>query len=230
MCGPLEQAGKERERIKERKKGEPYTCIPDISLKSFADAVKAPAPTPLPPAPTPPKIKISPPSIKGNPLPQAVIRYQGHIGTADRPSFIDLVPKLNRSLHIHPKFSHVRVVGVKWTPASNLLVCAQTPSPSVLVAALKAIQETFTSDQLIVKDIIPNTRWSRVTLSHVYTGKGPDSPALSPEAIHEELNTHNPNYATLVIRQLPSWVHNPDSFKDGQVSSISFAFEDPDGS
>ena len=30
MCSPLEQAGKERERVKEREKGEPYTCIPDI--------------------------------------------------------------------------------------------------------------------------------------------------------------------------------------------------------
>ena len=29
MCGPLEWAGKERERIKEREKGEPYTRIPD---------------------------------------------------------------------------------------------------------------------------------------------------------------------------------------------------------
>ena len=29
MCSLLEQAGKERERIKEREKGEPYTRIPD---------------------------------------------------------------------------------------------------------------------------------------------------------------------------------------------------------
>ena len=29
MCSPLEQAGKERERIKEREKGKPYTRIPD---------------------------------------------------------------------------------------------------------------------------------------------------------------------------------------------------------
>ena len=27
-----------------------------------------------------------------------------------------------------------------------------------------------------------------------------------------------------------SWVCDPKSFKDGQVSSVSFAFEDPDGS
>ena len=32
MCSPLEQAGKERERVKEREKGEPYTRIPDSLL------------------------------------------------------------------------------------------------------------------------------------------------------------------------------------------------------
>jgi len=119
---------------------------------------------------------------------------------------------------------------MKWTSASNLLVRTQAPSPTSLVAALEAVRPTLTDQQLIVKDIIPNTRWSRVTLSHVYTGKGPDSPAYPPEAIQEELATNNPNYASLTIRQPPSWVCDPKTFKDGQVSSISFAFEDPDGS
>ena len=34
MCSLLEQAGKERERVKEREKGEPYTRIPDRDLLS----------------------------------------------------------------------------------------------------------------------------------------------------------------------------------------------------
>ena len=32
VCSPLEQAGRERERVKEREKGEPYTRIPDTIL------------------------------------------------------------------------------------------------------------------------------------------------------------------------------------------------------
>ena len=69
-----------------------------------------------------------------------------------------------------------------------------------------------------------------MTLSHVYTGKGPDKPAHSPEVIHEELTTNNPNYAALIVQQLPSWIHNPEHFRDGQVSSsVSFAFEGPNG-
>ena len=147
-----------------------------------------------------------------------MVRYQGHVNPEDRPSFAELVPKLNDSLHILPKFSHVRVVGVKWTQASNLLVCAQAPSPSVLIAALEAVRLALIDDQLIIKDIIPNARWSRVTLSHVFTGKDPDTTAHSPETIHDELSTHNPNYAALTIHQLLSWVRDPKSFKDGQVS------------
>jgi hypothetical protein len=56
---------------------------------------------------------------------------------------------------------------VKWTPASNLVVHAQAPSPTVLVTALKAVQTSIKNDQLIIKDVIPNTRWFRMTLSHV---------------------------------------------------------------
>jgi len=198
------------------------------SLKSFAEAVKASAP-PRPPPSLPIKPKNSTPSIKGNPLPKAVIRFCCRITPDTRPSFIDLTNRFNNSLHNHPKFSHVRVIGVKWTVASNLLVCAQAPSPSTLVAALEAVQEVISRD-FAVKDIIPNTRWSRVTLSHVYTGmEETDSCAYSPEEIHEELTTHNPSYVALTIRQLPSWVRNPESFRAEQVSSISFTFEDSDG-
>jgi len=53
--------------------------------------------------------------------------------------------------------------------------------------------------------------------------------AYSPEEIHGELTTHNPTYTALTIWQLLLWVHNPESFRVKQISSISFAFEDIDG-
>jgi hypothetical protein len=37
-------------------------------------------------------------------------------------------------------------------------------------------------------------------------------------------------YATLPITFRPSWVRNPSSYTSDAVSSLSFAFEDPDGS
>ncbi|KAF9784558.1 hypothetical protein BJ322DRAFT_1021289 [Thelephora terrestris] len=199
------------------------------SLKSYADAAKVSAPITPPPPPPPSKPPQPKPPLKRNLLPQAVIQTKGKTDPKSLPSFVDLVTTLNKSLHKHPKHSHVRVVGVKWTAASNLVVCAEAPSPSALVNTLKGVQASITSNLLIIKDIIPNTRWSRVTLSHVFTGKEPDSPAYSPEALHEELFTHNPNYMSFIIRQYPSWIRNPKNFTNGQTSSISFAFEDPDG-
>ena len=199
------------------------------SLKSFAEAVKASAPSPLPPPPRPTKSKISPPSLKGNRLPQAVIRFRDRVDAMSRPSFTVLVPELNNQIQSLPNFPHVQVVGVKWTSASNLLVRAQAPSSSVLVAALEEVHWALEIHQLKIKDVIPNTKWSRVTLSHVYTGKEENSDPFSAETLHSELTKYNPAYASLTIRQPPSWVRNPQSFKDGQVSSLSFAFEDPDG-
>jgi hypothetical protein len=200
------------------------------SLKSYADAAKAPTPKPPPSSPPPTKTAQPKPTAKKNSLPQAVICVKGKIDNKSRPSFTNIVTNLNKSLHDHPKHSHVRVVGVKWTASSNLVVRAQAPSPASLVSALKAVQASIVDDQLKISDIIPNARWSRMTLSHVFTGKDSDSPAFSPEAIHEELSTYNPTYSLLTIRQLPSWIRNPKNFSDGQISSITFAFEDPDGS
>ena len=187
--------------------------------------------TPKPPPPATPAMKTAnprPPNKK-NILPQAVIQVKGHIDAKSCPSFVNLVTKLNKSLHNHPKHSHVHVVGVKWTAASNIVVHAQAPSSSALVTALKATQATLVLKTISTKDIIPNLRWSRMTLSHIFTGKEPDLPAYSPEALHEELSTHNPTYSSLIIRQLPAWIRNPKTFSDGQISSISFAFKDPDG-
>jgi hypothetical protein len=199
------------------------------SLKSFAEAAKAPAHQPPPLNPTT-KPKPKNPPLRGERLPQAVIQFQGRVDAKSRTSFTELVPLLNSSLCKNNKFSHVKVVGVKWTQISNLAVRTQAPSPMVLVAALKAVQASITNDLLIIKDIIPNTRWSCMTLSHVYTSKEPNSSTYNPEDIHEELVLNNPNYALLTIRQLPAWLRNPSSFKDGQVTSVSLAFEDHDGS
>ena len=199
------------------------------SLKSYADAAKVPAPKPPPPTPTPKPTQPKLPNKK-NTLPQVVIQFKGHIESKNCPSFVDLVTKLNESLHKNHKHSHVCVVGVKWTASSNLVVRTQAPSPTALVLALKAVQATLITDLLIIRDIILNTRWSCMTLSHVYTGKEPDLSPHTSETLHEELSTHNPTYAALTIRQSPSWIRDPKKFTDGQISSISFAFEDPDGS
>ena len=118
---------------------------------------------------------------------------------ANHPPYINLVAGINSSLCDLPKHSHVRVVGVKWTSSSNLVVRTQAPSPHALVAALQAVQSVLGDGHLAITDIIPNTRWSHMTLSHVYTGKEPDSPVFNPEGIHKELVLNNPDYTHLII-------------------------------
>jgi hypothetical protein len=50
-----------------------------------------------------------------------------------------------------------------------------------------------------------------------------------PKQCHDTLSRHNPAYRELRITQLPSWVRKPDSYGPNSVSSLAFAFEDPDG-
>jgi len=47
------------------------------------------------------------------PLPQAVVHYQDYLDTRSYLPFVDLVPKLNSSLHNYPKFPYIHEVHVE---------------------------------------------------------------------------------------------------------------------
>jgi hypothetical protein len=72
----------------------------------------------------------------------------------------------------------------------------------------------------------PNVKWSRV----VPTGVSPSSGAVSLDECHRALVALNPAYASLLITLCPSWVCSPSSYSTSAVSSLMFAFKDPDGS
>jgi len=76
----------------------------------------------------------------------------------------------------------------------------------------------------------PNTKWSKITINGVPTGASNDRSPLSPDECHMALAASNPSYTSLSITQKPSWVRPPSSYKPGSISSLSLAFEDPDGS
>jgi len=59
-----------------------------------------------------------------------------------------------------------------------------------------------------------------------WTAKGPYAPA----ECHAALAATSPTYASLSITHPPSWVRPPLSYEQNTVSSLSVAFEDPDGS
>ncbi|KAI0311491.1 hypothetical protein OF83DRAFT_1033859, partial [Amylostereum chailletii] len=70
--------------------------------------------------------------------------------------------------------------------------------------------------------------WSKIILSGVFTRSLPDDPVFSDETLQEAL-IRNPQVAKLNITQPPRWIR-PANTIEGLKSSVSFAFEDPDGS
>ncbi|KIJ57825.1 hypothetical protein HYDPIDRAFT_60299, partial [Hydnomerulius pinastri MD-312] len=70
--------------------------------------------------------------------------------------------------------------------------------------------------------------WSKVMLSGVLTRTLRDEPVFSDDTLKEAL-LRNPIASKLTITQPPRWVRQPETI-DSFKSSVSFAFEDPDGS
>ena len=121
------------------------------------------------------------------------------------------------------------MVGMKWTTASNLLIYTQEPSPYESVDTLDSATALIATP-VPIKDIIPNTRWSCMVLPNIHSGKTPNSPAHSSGILDWELISANPEYNDLTIRQLPSWLCNPELLKDSQLLLVNLAFKDLDGS
>ena len=75
-----------------------------------------------------------------------------------------------------------------------------------------------------------NVKWSKILINGVPTGVSKDRAPYSLDKCHTALAAMNPSYSTLTIMQKPSWVRPPSSYKQDAASSLSVAFEDPDGS
>ena len=74
-----------------------------------------------------------------------------------------------------------------------------------------------------------NVKWSKLRINSIPTGKADTRGSYTPDEVQNALVTENTAYATLTITQKPSWVRDPSSYQPGSISSLSFSFEDPDG-
>ena len=142
---------------------------------------------------------------------------------------------INEGVKTHPAISQVRVSAARWTARGNLVITAGPTTPEKLLNSA-LVQIAYYAKKILTIPIHANTtaranvRWSRLLLNRVPTGTTDESEAHDPNTCHESLLAENPSYATLTITQRPSWVKTPSSYTAGSVSSLSFAFEDPDGS
>ena len=130
----------------------------------------------------------------------------------------------------------VQLAAVRWTAKGNLIITAGPSStPVSLLSAAPHINAILTTT-LQLPSHSPftqpraNIKWSKITINGVPTGASPSRTPYTPEEYHAALAAINPTYATLQITQKPSWVRPPSSYPHGSASSLSVAFEDPDGS
>ena len=160
-----------------------------------------------------------------------------HLGIAkeDRLRPEILCDAINKSLGaISPP--QVKLVAVRWTAKGNLVVTGNTAATthSLQLAAPHISNSIITSLQLPPESLKsqprPNVKWSKLLVNGVPMGALKSRAPFSPDACHNALAANNPSYTSLSITQKPSWVRPPSSYSPGSVSSLTLAFEDPDGS
>jgi hypothetical protein len=155
-----------------------------------------------------------------------------------RPWPVEICSLLNQKLTQSPH-SQVRLSAARWTVRGNLVLWGGPNNTLAhMTLALPLLSETLqasfsahsTSSPTNPPKVRPNIKWSKLLINRVPTGTSPSREAYTPEECHEALLAENPTYASLTITQLPSWVRPPASYSANAVSSLSLAFEDPDGS
>src|SRR5260221_555653 len=153
-------------------------------------------------------------------------------GSRPRPESICEV--INKKLGEVPP-PQAQPAAVRWTAKGNLVITAgPSSSPVSLLSAAPHINAIL-STTLKLPSHSPfaqpraNIKWSKITINGVPTGASPARAPYTPEECHAALAAINPSYATLQITQKPSWVRPPNSYTHGTTSSLSVAFEDPDG-
>ena len=130
----------------------------------------------------------------------------------------------------------VQLVAIRWTVKGNLVITGgptatphtlQLAAPHISTSLFNSLNPSFDSH---LPQPRPNTKWSKICINGVPMGMLANGSPLPPDECHRALTASNPSYASLSIMPKPSWVHPPTSYKPGSVSSLSVAFEDPDGS
>jgi hypothetical protein len=156
-----------------------------------------------------------------------IVRYLGHLPTQDQRLLPKIISsRINAKLSMIPSAKGLSILGSHWNASGN---CVLTFPPQT---STKLIEEHFPAirnamglnkNQVISRD----TPWSKVTLRAVYARDSPSSNVYSEDDLLTSLMA-NPVMSKIKITQMPRWVRCPEDI-DGFKSSISFAFEDPDG-
>ncbi|KAF8594390.1 hypothetical protein BDV93DRAFT_565487 [Ceratobasidium sp. AG-I] len=208
----------------------PSDPVPGLTGPSFAN-VASHAPKDPGPRSRPPKRN---PKASAPPAPSArdPIRFIANFGGTPPPTLFstphaDLFHRLTLALSLHTHISGVRLLGVHWNKARNLVLAFPPDSPgTALLSALPVIRSS-----LHLEPSFPLTRittWSKVMVSSVPAREHVGSPTYSEDALRESFAA-NPSFTSLSVTRPPRWIRNPAAIT-GAHSSFTLSFEDHDGS
>ncbi|KAI5118390.1 hypothetical protein M0805_007524, partial [Coniferiporia weirii] len=146
-----------------------------------------------------------------------------------RPPSKTIIDRIHRVLDAIPTSQHVRFVGAEWNPSGNLIFSFPTSLSirsitAVLPVLRAALRVPLTHPLMISQDV----KWAKVILGRVITRDSPTHPLFTDAQLLDGLSV-NSHFLTLCLTQLPRWLRRPESISSDR-SSITFAFEDPDGS
>lgn len=154
-----------------------------------------------------------------------------------RPPPSDICTNINATL-ARSSSTQVRASAARWTAKGNLVIWGganttahqlTTALPHFSEALQPSLSEMAESAPESPPSLRHNVKWSKLRINSVPTGKADTRGSYTPDEVHNALVAENPAYATLTITQKPSWVRDPSSYQPGAISSLSFSFEDPDG-
>jgi hypothetical protein len=157
-----------------------------------------------------------------------VVRYQGHppsLTSRMHPKAIS--DTINARLNNIPTAQGLQVLGSYYNTSGNIIL---TFPPHTSITRIEDHMLTI-REVLDISSEMPVSRdvpWSKVVLGGVIARVAQREEVFSEEILLEVL-LRNPQIKHLKITQTPRWVRRPQEIS-GFKSSVSFAFEDPDGS
>src|SRR5712675_183413 len=163
-----------------------------------------------------------------------VISLNGAIPEGNRQRPEAICKALNSGISKIAGYAPMQFVAARWTAKGNLVLTAGPSTPLHFLRQnttniSKLVAQTLQLPLLSPPIVRTNTKWSKILINGVPTGKSESRAPYNPEECHTALVAHNHAYTNLSITHKPSWVRSPSSYTPGAISSLSVAFEDPDG-
>ena len=214
------------------------------SLQPKAKGAQAPSTQPPPPKGNPSAqgkgpSHVNPPTFASTAASKARPSLVMELGAIppDKQNVQDITGYVNGKLS-NSGLVNVQLSAARYTKQGNLVLTAHHATIQSqfqqAIPLIKILVKQFYSqaNTPIPEDITarPNVKWSKILINSVPVGISDSRGPWTPNECNLALVAHNPFYASLTITQKPSWVRPPSTLKQGTLSSLVVAFEDPDGS